>query len=333
MTTLLRVQNLKKYFPITEGLFNRQVGTVKAVNDVSFTIMEGETFALVGESGSGKTTAGKAVIRLTRPSGGQIWFDGVDLAPLAESQLKEWRRQMQMVFQDPAASLNPRRRVTDVIATPLEVHGVGTRQERLQRVRDLLDVVELPHKYMYSYPHALSGGQKQRVAIARALALHPRFVVLDEPTSALDVSVQAKILALLKYLQQEFRLTYLLVSHDLSVVKNVSDRIAVMYLGKIVEQASTAALFRNPLHPYTIALLSAIPVVSDEEIDLIPEKAVLEGDIPSPASVPPGCGFHTRCYMKTDLCPALPPRLVEVEAGHYVGCHLFAAPSPPEEES
>jgi oligopeptide transport system ATP-binding protein len=330
MTTLLRVQNLKKYFPITEGIFNRQVGTVKAVDDVSFTVMEGETFALVGESGSGKTTVGRAIIRTIRPTSGQIRFDGVDLATLAESQLKEWRRQMQMVFQDPAASLNPRRRVTDIIATPLEVHGVGTSQERLKWVKELLNVVELPHKYMYSYPHALSGGQKQRVAIARALALHPRFVVLDEPTSALDVSVQAKILALLKHLQQEFRLTYLLVSHDLSVVKNVSNRIAVMYLGKIVEQASTAALFQNPLHPYTRALLSAIPVVSNEEIDLIPEKAILEGDIPSPANVPPGCGFHTRCYMETDNCPTFPPRLVEVEAGHYVDCHLFAAPSPPD---
>jgi oligopeptide transport system ATP-binding protein len=331
MTTLLRVQNLKKYFPITEGIFNRLVGTVKAVDDVSFTVMEGETFALVGESGSGKTTVGRAIIRIIRPTDGQIRFDGVDLATLAESQLKEWRRQMQMVFQDPAASLNPRRRVTDIIAASLEVHGVGTRQERLKRVKELLNVVELPHKYMYSYPHALSGGQKQRVAIARALALHPRFVVLDEPTSALDVSVQAKILALLKQLQQDFGLTYLLVSHDLSVVKNVSDHIAVMYLGKIVEQASTAALFQNPLHPYTRALLSAIPVISDEEIDLIPEKAVLEGDIPSPANVPPGCGFHTRCYMQMDICHTLPPRLGEVEAGHYVGCHLFAAPSVPDE--
>ncbi len=329
MKALLEVENLKKYFPITEGILNRQVGTIKAVDDVSFTIFEGETFALVGESGSGKTTVGRTIIRIIRPTSGEIWFDGVDLASLSESALKGWRRQMQMVFQDPAASLNPRRRVVDIVASPLEVHGIGTRTERVKRVKELLDVVELPDKYLYSYPHALSGGQKQRVAIARALALHPRFVVLDEPTSALDVSVQAKILALLKQLQGEFRLTYLLVSHDLGVVKNVSDRIAVMYLGKIVEQAPTAALFAKPLHPYTRALLSAIPVVSEEELSVIPEKAILEGEIPSPSRVPPGCGFHTRCYNKRDMCSQNLPHLVEVEADHYVRCHLFTTDSRP----
>ncbi|MGQ9625689.1 MAG: ABC transporter ATP-binding protein [Anaerolineae bacterium] len=325
--TLLKVENLKKYFPITEGIFNRQVGTIKAVDDISFTIFEGETFALVGESGSGKTTVGRTIIRIIRPTEGHIWFNGVDLAALPENQLKPWRRQMQMVFQDPAASLNPRRRVADIIASPLEVHGVGTPQERMRRVRELLRVVEMPEKFMYSYPHALSGGQKQRVAIARALALNPRFLVLDEPTSALDVSVQAKILILLAELQREFGLTYLLVSHDLSVVKNVSDRIAVMYLGKIVEQTSTERLFANPLHPYTRALLSAIPVVSDEELALIPEKASLEGDIPSPARVPPGCNFHTRCYLRMDICDKTTPPLLEVEPGHFVRCHLFAPPT------
>jgi len=231
---------------------------------------------------------------------------------------------MQMVFQDPSSSLNPRRRVADIVATPLEVHGIGTRRERLARVRELLDLVELPEKYLYSYPHALSGGQKQRVAIARALALHPRFVVLDEPTSALDVSVQAKILALLARLQQELGLTYLLISHDLSVVKNFADYVAVMYLGRMMEMAPTEKLFAHPLHPYTRALLSAIPVVSEEELKVIPEHITLEGDIPSPANVPGGCVFHTRCYTVRDMCPVELPPLVEVESDHQVRCHLFS---------
>jgi oligopeptide transport system ATP-binding protein len=322
---LLRVEQLKKYFPITAGVLSRQVGQVKAVDDVSFTVPEGQTSALVGESGSGKTTVGKAVIRLIRPTAGDILFNDTNIAALRERELKSWRRQMQMVFQDPSSSLNPRRRVADIVATPLEVHGIGTRRERLARVRELLDLVELPEKYLYSYPHALSGGQKQRVAIARALALHPRFVVLDEPTSALDVSVQAKILALLARLQQELGLTYLLISHDLSVVKNFSDYIAVMYLGQIMEMAPTEKLFARPLHPYTRALLSAIPVVSEEELQVIPEHITLEGEIPSSADVPSGCAFHTRCYAIRDTCQVeLLPPLVEVESDHQVRCHLFS---------
>ncbi len=322
---LLRVERLRKYFPITAGFLGRQVGQVRAVDDVSFTVPEGQTFALVGESGSGKTTVGKTVIRLIRPTAGDILFNGTNLSAFRERELKSWRRQMQMVFQDPSSSLNPRRRVADIVATPLEVHGMGTRRERLARVRELLDLVELPEKYLYSYPHALSGGQKQRVAIARALALHPRFVVLDEPTSALDVSVQAKILALLARLQQELGLTYLLISHDLSVVKNFADYIAVMYLGRMMEMAPTEKLFARPLHPYTRALLSAIPVVSEEELKIIPEPITLEGDIPSPANVPDGCVFHTRCYAMSDMCKVdeLPP-LVEVESDHQVRCHLFS---------
>jgi len=321
---LLRVEQLKKYFPITAGFLGRQMGQVKAVDDVSFTVPEGRTSALVGESGSGKTTVGKTVIRLIRPTAGDILFEGTNLSSLRERELKSWRRQMQMVFQDPSASLNPRRRVVDIVATPLEVHGIGTRRERLSRVRELLDLVELPDKYLYSYPHALSGGQKQRVAIARALALHPRFVVLDEPTSALDVSVQAKILALLARLQQELGLTYLLISHDLSVVKNFADYIAVMYLGRIMEMAPTEKLFARPLHPYTRALLSAIPVVIEEELEVIPERITLEGDIPSPANAPSGCVFHTRCYTVRDICPIESPPLVEVESDHQVRCHLFS---------
>ncbi len=321
--TLLRVEGLKKYFPITAGFLGRQVGQIKAVDDVSFAVQEGQTYALVGESGSGKTTVGKTVSRLIRPTAGNILFADTNISSLDEGELKEWRREMQMVFQDPAASLNPRRRVAHIVATPLEVHGIGNRQERLTRVRQLLNLVELPEKYLYSYPHALSGGQKQRVAIARALALNPRFVVLDEPTSALDVSVQAKILALLAHLQQELWLTYLFISHDLSVVKNFSNYIAVMYLGKIMETAPTHELFEDPLHPYTRSLLSAIPVIVDEELELIPERISLEGDIPSPANAPSGCVFHTRCYACMEICKEEVPSPVEVTEGHHVWCHLF----------
>ena len=321
---LLQVEQLKKYFPITAGFLGRQVGRVKAVDEVSFIVPEGQTFALVGESGSGKTTVGKTVIRLIRPTAGDILFNDTNLSVLREREMKSWRRQMQMVFQDPSSSLNPRRRVADIVATPLEVHGIGTRRERLARVRELLNLVELPEKYLYSYPHALSGGQKQRVAIARALALHPRFVVLDEPTSALDVSVQAKILALLARLQQELGLTYLLISHDLSVVKNFSDYVAVMYVGRIMEMAPTEKLFARPLHPYTQALLSAIPVVSEEELEVIPERITLEGEIPSPANAPSGCVFHTRCNKVKDLCQVELPPLAEVESDHKVRCHLFS---------
>ncbi len=321
--TLLRVDGLAKYFPITAGFLGQQVGQVKAVDDVSFTVQAGETFALVGESGSGKTTVGKTVIRLIRPTAGDILFDSTNLTTLDEGELKDWRRQMQMVFQDPSSSLNPRRRVADIVATPLEVHGVGSRRERLTRVKELLDLVEMPEKYLYNYPHALSGGQKQRISIARALALHPRFVVLDEPTSALDVSVQAKILALLARLQEQMGLTYLLISHDLSVVKNFADHIAVMYLGKIMEMAPSEELFANPLHPYTRALLSAIPVVSEDELAVIPERIALEGDIPSPADAPSGCVFHTRCDAEMDVCRAQAPACIEAGKDHYVWCHLY----------
>lgn len=322
-STLVQVERLKKHFSISAGFLGRQIGQVKAVDDVSFTILEGQTFALVGESGSGKTTVGKTIARLVRPTAGDILFNDTDISALGERELKGWRRQMQMVFQDPSASLNPRRRVVDIVASPLEVHRIANRRERLSRVRELLDLVELPEKYLYSYPHALSGGQKQRVAIARALALNPRFVVLDEPTSALDVSVQAKILALLAHLQQELGLTYLLISHDLSVVKNFSDYIAVMYLGKLMEMAPTQELFANPLHPYTRSLLSAIPVVTEEELKLIPERITLEGDIPSPTNAPAGCVFHTRCYACMDICKVEVPQRVEVKEGHQVWCHLF----------
>ncbi|MFV2043483.1 MAG: ABC transporter ATP-binding protein [Anaerolineales bacterium] len=324
-SSMLKVENLRKYFAVTSGMFSRKVGEVKAVDDVSFMVPAGKTFALVGESGSGKTTVGKTVIRLLRPSGGKIHFNDTDISSLPERQLKTWRRQMQMVFQDPASALNPRRRVVDIIAMPLRVHRSGSWQEQQARVRELLDLVQLPEKFLYKYPHALSGGEKQRVSIARALALNPHLVILDEPTSALDVSVQAKILKLLAQLQDELGLTYLLISHDLGVVKNFSTDTAVMYLGKIMERTTTEKLFAKPLHPYTQSLLSAIPVITDEELRLIPERITLEGDIPSPMNAPPGCVFHTRCLYRMKVCSQVMPEFIEVEAGHHVWCHLFTS--------
>jgi oligopeptide transport system ATP-binding protein len=321
---LLDARGLVKYFPVTSGVLRRKVGDVKAVDGVSLTLEEGRTLALVGETGSGKTTLGRLLIRLLAPTGGRIAFDGRDITDLDEQSLRPVRRQMQMVFQNPASSLNPRRRVKDIIEEPLSIHGIGGPVTRLRQVGELLERVELPPKdFLFRYPHVLSGGQRQRVAIARALALHPRLVVLDEPTSALDVSVQAKIIALLRRLQRELRLTYLFISHDLSLVRNVAESVAVMYLGKIAEQAPVATLFRRPSHPYTRALLSAIPTVSDEEAALIPEKIVLRGEIPSPAHVPSGCAFHPRCYARIDGCDRIVPELIRVDEGHVARCILY----------
>ena len=320
----LAAHALVKYFPVTAGLLRWKVGDVKAVDGVSLTLEEGRTLALVGETGSGKTTLGRLLIRLLAPTGGRIEFDGRDITKLGERDLRPVRAQMQMVFQNPASSLNPRRRVKDIIAEPLTVHGVGTPVQRLRMVGELLELVELPAKdFLFRYPHVLSGGQRQRVAIARALALHPKLIVLDEPTSALDVSVQAKIIALLRRLQREFKLTYLFISHDLSLVRNVAETVAVMYLGKIVELAPAETLFDRPSHPYTRALLSAIPTVSDEEAALIPEKIVLKGEIPSAARVPSGCAFHPRCYARIDGCDRIVPELISIGDGHLVRCILF----------
>lgn len=320
---ILQVVDLKKYFPVHSGLLKRKIGEVRAVDGVSFTVYEQETFALVGESGSGKTTVGKTQLRLYTPTSGKIWFDGQDISFLDEEHLLPLRKEMQMVFQDPASSLNPRKRIKEIIAAPLHIHKVGTPGERVQRVRELLEQVELPERYLYSYPHQLSGGQKQRVGIARALALRPKFLILDEPTSALDVSVQAKILELLARLQQEYRLTYFFITHDLSVVRNVADRVGVMYLGKIVESAPTRKLFAQPLHPYTQALLSAIPVMLEEELALLPEKITLEGEVPSPVHAPSGCAFHPRCPACMEICRQEDPPERTVEAGHQVKCHLY----------
>jgi len=321
---LLEADALVKYFPLTSGLLRRKVGDVKAVDGVNLILEEGQTLALVGETGSGKTTLGRLLVRLLDPTRGRIVFEGRDVTHLDEAPLRPVRRRMQMVFQNPASSLNPRRRIRDIVEEPLVVHRAGTPVHRLRLVSELLERVELPPKdFLFRYPHALSGGQRQRVAIARALALNPRLIVLDEPTSALDVSVQAKIIALLRRLQRELKLTYLFISHDLSLVRNFAESVAVMYLGKIVELAPVETLFRRPSHPYTRALLSAIPTVSDEETALIPEKIVLKGEIPSPARVPTGCAFHPRCYARIEGCDRIVPELIPVGAGHTVRCILY----------
>lgn len=321
--SLLTVRDLVKHYPVTSGLLGRPVATVRAVDGVSFRVAEGHTLALVGESGSGKTTVGKAVIRLVRSGSGSIRFDGQEIAHLEGESLQRLRPQMQMVFQDAASSLNPRKRIAEIIRAPLVIHRWGTAEQRSERVRELLSLVELPERYLYDYPQALSGGQKQRVAIARALALNPRLIVLDEPTSALDVSVQAKILNLLEGIQDQLHLTYLLITHDLGVVRHVADHVAVMYLGNIVETAPTHRLFAAPAHPYTRSLLASIPVVSVEETALLPPRRPLVGEIPSPTRVPAGCPFHTRCPQRMDVCRTEPPPWVRLGPGHYVWCHLY----------
>jgi peptide/nickel transport system ATP-binding protein len=321
---LLEVRDLKKYFPIRKGFFKKLVGHVRAVDGVNFYINEGETLGLVGESGCGKTTTSRCILRALNPTEGQILFrkesgDVVDVAALPPSEMRSLRSDMQMIFQDPFASLNPRMNLFDIVGEPLlVVEGMRSRQERTERVAELLRLVGLRPEYMQRFPHAFSGGQRQRIVIARALALHPRLVVADEPVSALDVSVQAQVLNLLLKLQQELHLTYLFVAHDLSVVKHITDRVAVMYVGKIAETAPTDAIFNSPRHPYTAALMSAVPV-PDPRIrsKMIP----LEGDVPSPANPPSGCYFHPRCPHVADICRTEPPELEEISPNHYVSCH------------
>ena len=320
---LLEVRNLQKLFPIRRGFLRRVVGQVRAVDGVSFHVERGETLALVGESGCGKTTTSRCVLRAVTPTAGQILFrtaEGpvLDVATLPRRGLRPLRRQMQMIFQDPFSSLNPRRTLLDIVAEPLVANRVGTRAERVERVAELLRLVGLRPEYMRRYPHAFSGGQRQRVGIARALALNPRLVVADEPVSALDVSVQAQILNLMLDLQAQLGLTYLFVAHDLSVVKHVSDRVAVMYVGQIVEMAETEALFTSPRHPYTEALLSAVPKPDPR---LRAQRIVLEGDVADAANPPPGCYFHPRCGYAVERCRVETPRLEPVAPGHFVACH------------
>ena len=319
---VLEVVNLRKFFPIRKGLMRRIAGQVRAVDGVSFHIRQGETLALVGESGCGKTTVSRCILRALSPSSGEIRFavEGrtVDIAPLSKRGLKPFRRHMQMVFQDPFSSLNPRMVIADIIGEPLLINGMRDGEARRRRVRELLDMVHLPAAYMNRFPHAFSGGQRQRVGIARALALHPSLIVADEPVSALDVSVQAQILNLLLDLQDRLGLTYLFVAHDLSVVKHVSDRVAVMYVGKIVEVAGTEALYAAPRHPYTEALLSAVPKPDPRSRA---DRIILERDVADPAHPPPGCHFHPRCRYAEARCKVDEPTLEEVGPAHWVSCH------------
>ncbi len=321
---ILEVQDLKMHFPITRGvLFQRQVGAIKAVDGLDFTLFRGETLGLVGESGCGKSTTGRAILQLHRPTDGAVIFDGKDLTKTKGEELRKMRRRMQMIFQDPYASLNPRMTVGSIIGEPLEVHNIGSgRKDRQERVQALLKTVGLNPYFVNRYPHEFSGGQRQRIGIARALAVNPAFIVCDEPISALDVSIQAQIINLLEDLQDELDLTYLFIAHDLSVVRHISDRIAVMYLGKIVELADRDELYADPKHPYTQALLSAVPI-PDPQIENQRRRVILEGDVPSPANPPKGCNFSTRCPRVMDVCRQTDPPFKEYEPGHYAACFLY----------
>jgi len=319
---MLKLQDIKKYFPVRGGVFMRVIGEIKAVDGVSIDIGEGETFGLVGESGSGKTTLGRVVLRLIEPTSGRIFFNGRDVTELRGKALLPLRREMQIVFQDPYKALHPKKRVRDIIGEPLIVHE-GLRGEELERrVSEMLKLVGMNPEHMHRYPHEFSGGQRQRIVIARALILRPKFLVLDEPTSALDVSVQAKILNLLSDLKEEFRLTYLLITHNLAVVRHFSNRIGVMYLGKLVEVAPTEELFENPVHPYTMGLISSIPV-PDPKLAKSRRKLILLGEIPSPMNPPRGCRFHTRCPYAKEICRTEEPQMEEISRGHYASCHFW----------
>ena len=316
---VLEVKDLKKHFPVKKGLLRRTVGQVYAVDGISFTIGEGETLGLVGESGCGKSTAGRAILRLIEPTAGSVTMMGRDITRISKKELRPYRQQMQIVFQDPFSSLNPRMTAGDIVAEPLLVHGVAKKRERTEQVAGLFDRVGLRAAQMANYPHQFSGGQRQRICIARALALGPKLIVGDEPVSALDVSIQAQVINLLMDLQHERRLSYLFISHNLAVVEHISHRIAVMYLGRIVEQADTRTIFTNAQHPYTEALLSAVPV-PDPAIKR--QKRILQGDVPSPVNPPAGCHFHTRCPYAVARCKVEVPSLREIAPGHHVSCHL-----------
>jgi len=316
---LLRVSNLKKYYPITAGLFSRHIGDIKAVDGVTFDIEEREVLGLVGESGCGKSTLGKTIPRLEEPTSGEILYNGKDVTELDKKGIRELRREIQIIFQDPDASLDPRMTVGDSISEPLVIHNIGNEKKRIEKVAELMEQVGLEARQANLYPHEFSGGQKQRIGIARALAMNPNLIIADEPVSALDVSIQAQILNLMMDIQEKFGLAYLFIAHDLSVIKHMAHRVAIMYLGKIVELASKKELFDNPLHPYTEALLSAVPSFKPKDKDRI----LLRGDVPSPLNPPPGCYFHPRCHRVLPICSQKEPELAKLSEGHFVACHLY----------
>jgi len=318
---LLELKNVKKYFPVKAGVFRRTVDYVKAVDDISFHIFKGETLGLVGESGCGKSTTGRTILRLLEATEGDIYFEGKNIVELGKKELRDIRKDMQIIFQDPYASLNPRMTVADIVGEPLDIHNlVDNKKERNERVLEILDTVGLSEDHMKRYPHEFSGGQRQRIGVARALAVDPKIIIADEPVSALDVSIQAQVINMMQDLQDDFDLTYLFIAHDLSVVKHISDRIAVMYLGKLVEIADKKELFENTLHPYTQALLSAIPI-ADPTYDK--ERIILEGDVPSPVDPPSGCRFHPRCPKAMDICSEKEPEFKDYGDEHYAACHLL----------
>ncbi|MGX4254783.1 ABC transporter ATP-binding protein [Bacillus velezensis] len=322
--TILELKDVKKYFPIRSGFFQRKVGDIKAVDGVSFSLKRGETLGIVGESGCGKSTAGRTMIRLYKPTDGRILFKGQDISGLSEEKLrKSVRKNIQMVFQDPFASLNPRKTLRSIIKEPFQTHHMYSMSERNERVEELLAKVGLHPSFANRYPHEFSGGQRQRIGIARALTLNPELIIADEPVSALDVSIQAQVINLMEELQDEFNLTYLFISHDLSVVRHISDRVGVMYLGKMMELTDKHELYGNPLHPYTQALLSSVPVTRKKDA-VKRERIILKGELPSPANPPKGCVFHTRCPMAKPICKEQVPAFEEAAPGHYVACHLYA---------
>jgi oligopeptide transport system ATP-binding protein len=319
---LLEVKHLKKHFPIKGGVFSKTIGYVYAVDDINFTLEKGETLGLVGESGCGKSTTGRTILRLIEPTDGMIAFEGQDITHLDKSAMRALRREMQIIFQDPYASLNPRMTVGSIIGEPLEIHKIAKGSEKEERVASLLQKVGLRAEDMRKYPHEFSGGQRQRIGIARALALNPKLIVCDEPVSALDVSIQAQVINLLEDLQAEFGLSYLFIAHNLNVVEHISNRVAVMYLGQIVELASDEELYKNPQHPYTEALLSAVPI---PDPTVKKKRIILEGDVPSPINPPKGCHFHTRCMYKDKICEEVEPEFKDIGGGHWVACHFRPA--------
>jgi oligopeptide transport system ATP-binding protein len=318
---LIRVKQLRIHFPITRGLIQRRVGAVKAVDGISFDVLRGETLGLVGESGCGKTTTGRAILQVYHPTEGEVYLGDIPLSHLRGSELHKVRKRMQMIFQDPFASLNPRMSVGDIVGEPLEIFDLARGRQKKEKVRDLFELVGLSRHFVDRYPHEFSGGQRQRVGIARALALQPEFIVCDEPIAALDVSIQAQVVNLLESLQNRFGLTYLFIAHDLSMVRHISNRVAVMYLGKIVELTTSDQLYNQPLHPYTKALLSAVPI-PDPDIEIQRSRITLEGDLPSPANPPAGCNFHTRCPIAIEKCSQVEPEFRQIASGHQVACHL-----------